>query len=280
MRIGVTIMPTERSIPLWDFARAAEELGFESVFVPEHTHIPAARQTPFPQGGELPDAYRRVFDPFVALAAAAMQTTTIRIGTGICLVTQHDPITLAKQVATLDHVSGGRFLFGVGAGWNREEMANHGTPPDQRWAVLRERVLAMTAIWTQDLAEYHGSHVSFDKIWSWPKPLQRPRPPLLLGGASRPALERVAELADAWMPIATDPATIAEQRRTLDDLAAAAGRDRVPVTVFSPPAQPGLLAEYARLGVERCVLGVPSADALEVLPRLRKYAARLGLSPG
>lgn len=279
MHVGITIMPTERSIPIWELAEAAEELGFESVFVPEHTHIPFDRQTPFPRGSEIPDAYRRVFDPFIALTAAAMRTSTIRLGTGVCVVTQHDPITLAKQVATLDQVSGGRFLFGVGAGWNREEMANHGTPPDARWAVLRERVLAMTEIWTKDLAEYHGSHVRFDKIWSWPKPLQRPRPPLLLGGASRTALARVAELADAWMPIATDPATIAAQGQALDELAVAAGRDRIPVTVFSPPPQLELLAAYARLGVDRCVLGLPSADAVEVLPRLRKYAARLGLSP-
>src|SRR3954471_13443147 len=174
-----------------DLGRAAEERGFESVFFPEHSHIPVSRDTPWPTGGDLPLEYSHALDPFVAMTAVAATTANLRIGTAICLVAQRDPIILAKQIASLDHLSGGRFLFGVGAGWNVEEMRNHGTDPATRWKLVRERVEAMTAIWTRDQASYHGDLVDFDPIWSWPKPAQRPRPPVLVGGGGPTVLKRV-----------------------------------------------------------------------------------------
>src|ERR671936_1276605 len=182
MRFGVAMFPTDYSMEPAELARMAEERGFESLFFPEHTHIPASRRTPYPPGGELPDEYSHTLDPFVALTAAAAATERLRIGTGICLVVERDPIVTAKEVASLDRLSGGRFLFGVGAGWNREEMANHGTDPRRRHELMRERVEAMKAIWTEDEASYHGRYVDFDRIWAWPKPLQRPHPPVIVGG--------------------------------------------------------------------------------------------------
>src|SRR4030081_1951329 len=182
MQFGVTMFLTEYPLPVTDLARAAEDLGFESYWAPEHTHIPVDRRSPWPGGAELPREYSHSLDPFLALTAAATVTKQLRLGTGWCLVVERDPITTAKEVATLDHLSGGRVLFGVGGGWNLEEMANHGTDPATRWKLLRERVEAMKAIWTQDDAEYHGELVDFDPIWSWPKPVQKPHPPVIVGG--------------------------------------------------------------------------------------------------
>src|SRR5919206_2840703 len=182
MKFGVTMFTTRYSIGPAELARAVEERGFESLFVPEHTHIPVSRRSPWPGGADLPDEYRETLDPFLALTAAAAATERLLLGTGICLVVERDPITTAKEVATLDHLSGGRFLFGVGAGWNAEEMQNHGTDPSTRFGLMRERVEAMKAIWTQDEAAYHGKHVDFDAMWSWPKPAQKPHPPILVGG--------------------------------------------------------------------------------------------------
>ena len=196
MHYGVCIFPTDYSIRIDELARAAEERGFESLFVTEHTHIPASRRTPFPGGTELPREYSHTLDPFVALTAAAAVTRTLKVGTGICLVIEHDPITLAKQVASLDVLSGGRFLFGIGGGWNAEEMENHGTAFKTRFRLLRERVLAMKEIWTKDAAAFHGEFVSFDPIWSWPKPAQTPHPPILLGGESGYTLQRVVDFCD------------------------------------------------------------------------------------
>jgi probable F420-dependent oxidoreductase len=181
MKFGVMLFPTDYSIGAAEIARAAEDLGFESLWFPEHTHIPRDH-TPWPGGPELPRHYSHSLDPFVGLAAATAVTTGLRLGTGICLVIQRDPITLAKEIASLDHLSNGRFLFGIGAGWNREEIENHGTNPKLRWRVLRERVLAMKEIWSRDEAEFHGEFVDFDPIWSWPKPIQKPHPPILMGG--------------------------------------------------------------------------------------------------
>lgn len=193
---------TDRSIGAPELARAAEERGFSSLFLPEHTHIPTSRGTPWPGGGELPDEYRRSVDPLVALAAAATVTTRIRLGTGICLVAQREPIVTAKAVATLDVVSGGRFTFGIGYGWNREEMEDHGVDPRRRRDVVREKVLAMEALWRDEAASFHGDHVSLDESWSWPKPVQAPRPPVMIGGAAGPTLfAHVAEYADGWIPI-------------------------------------------------------------------------------
>ncbi|HEV7363731.1 MAG TPA: TIGR03619 family F420-dependent LLM class oxidoreductase, partial [Solirubrobacteraceae bacterium] len=182
MRYGIAIFPADYAADPATIARLVEERGFESLFFPEHTHIPAGRRTPYPAGGELPEYYSRTYDPFVALTAAAAATERILLATGICLVIQRDPIVTAKEVASLDRLSAGRFLFGVGAGWNIDEMENHGTNPKARFSIMRERVDAMKAIWTEDEATYHGKHVDFDRIWSWPKPVQKPHPPVLVGG--------------------------------------------------------------------------------------------------
>src|SRR3982074_573220 len=183
-----------------ELAPATEQLGFESLWVAEHSHIPASRESQWPGGAELPKHYWHTLDPFVALTGAALAAKTIRVGTGICLVVQRDPIHTAKQVASLDLISNGRFLFGIGAGWNKEEMADHGTDFGTRLKLMRERVEAMKAIWTQDEAEYHGEMVNFDRMWCWPKPVQRPHPPILLGGNGPNTLKRVVRYADGWMP--------------------------------------------------------------------------------
>jgi probable F420-dependent oxidoreductase len=244
-----------------------EERGFESLFVAEHTHIPLSRRTPFPGGRELPREYKRTHDPFVALTAAAMATERLRIGTGVCLVIERDPIVTAKSVASLDQVSGGRLLFGVGAGWNLEEMANHGTLAGRRFGLMRERVEAMKAIWTNDEAEYHGRYVDFDPIWCWPKPLQKPHPPVLIGGMGRTVLERVLAFGDEWFPnhLGDDEKLIARIRK-LQILASEAGRSSVPVTLGRAPTEPEDIERYARVGVHRCVYWAPpptSAGAFE-----------------
>jgi probable F420-dependent oxidoreductase len=223
MKLGVAIFPTDYSIRPDDFARACEERGFESVWFPEHTHIPASRKTPYPAGGDLPEEYWHSHDPFVALMAAAAVTKTIRLATGICLVIERDPITTAKQVSSLDQLSGGRVLFGIGAGWNVEEMANHGTVFRHRWRVLRERVEAMKCIWTKEAAEYHGAFVDFDPIWQYPKPLQKPHPPIILGSASRKSLERVVDYCDGWVPIGFALPDLPGAIRDLHERATAAG---------------------------------------------------------
>jgi probable F420-dependent oxidoreductase len=278
MNFGVAVFPTDESIDPMTLAQAVEERGFESLFVPEHTHIPVQRATPWPGGAELPRRYYRVLDPFAALAAAAAVTRRLRLGTGICLVVQRDPITLAKQVASLDHLSGGRFLFGVGAGWNREEMANHGTNPTTRMALLRERVLAMKSIWANDQAEFHGEQVDFAPIFQWPKPVQRPHPPVLLGGSGPTVLARAVDYADAWFPTlrGADPEAIAARLPELHRLAADRGRPPLPVSIFNAPEQPAALARLTELGVERCVFVLPSAPAEQVLPVLDRVAALAG----
>jgi probable F420-dependent oxidoreductase len=200
MHIGAFIFPTEYSIRIDELARALEERNMESLFVTEHTHIPASRRTPWPGGGPLPREYAHTLDPFVGLAAAAAVTSRLRVGTGICLIIQHDPIVTAKEVATLDLLSNGRFLFGVGAGWNVEEIENHGTAFPTRFRVMRERVLAMKEIWTKEAAAFHGEFVRFDPMWSYPKPVQKPHPPVLLGGEGPHTLRRVVEFCDGWFP--------------------------------------------------------------------------------
>ena len=200
MDFGVSYFPTDESIEPAEMAQLCEQRGFESMFVTDHTHIPASRETPYPAGGDLPPEYARIHDPFVALATAAQATETIKLGTAVCLLVERDPIVTAKQAASIDALSGGRFLFGVGAGWNREEMANHGTDPRTRMKLLAERVEAMKAIWTQDEASYHGRFVDFDRIWSWPKPAQAPHPPVLVGGNGPTVLDRAEAFGDAWFP--------------------------------------------------------------------------------
>ncbi|MCC6417948.1 MAG: LLM class F420-dependent oxidoreductase [Gemmataceae bacterium] len=273
MKYGLIIFLTVDAIRVTDLARAAEELGFDLLLLPEHTHIPVARQSERHGLAPMPPEYPRIVAPFVSLGAAAAVTSRIKIGTGICLVAEHDPIILAKEVATLDHLSGGRFVFGVGGGWNAEEARNHGTDPTKRWSVMRERVLAMKRIWAEDEAAYHGEFVNFGPIWSWPKPLQKPHPPILVGGTGPHALQRVLEYGDEWMPSAgltheTRPVRIAELQR----LAAEAGRDPIPVTQFW--AEPTLkdLEHYQFAGVVRCVFQLPSNGRDAALRRIEELA--------
>jgi probable F420-dependent oxidoreductase len=254
MEHGVTTFPTHDAMRPGDLARLVEERGHRYLFFSEHTHIPASRETPFPGGEPLQRKYWNTYDPFLALTAAATATTGLRLGTGICLIAQRDPITTAKEVATLDHLSGGRFELGVGAGWNREEMRNHGTDPRTRFALMAERIDAMKAIWTQDEASFDGDHITFERIWSWPKPAQRPHPPVLVGGLGPTVLDRVLAFGDGWMPFPFDGMLdrIAELRRRADD----AGR-RVTVVISGAPADPATLERYRVAGVDRVLFELP-----------------------
>ena len=248
--------------------RACEERGFESLFWAEHTHIPVRSRRP--DGGST-RFYADTYDPFTALSAAAAVTSTLKLGTAVCLVIERDPITLAKEVASLDRLSGGRFLFGVGAGWNREEMADHGTDPRIRMALLADRVRAMREIWTRDEASYHGQFVDFDPLWSWPKPVQQPWPPVLVGGNGPGSEDRVLDFGDEWMPQSGPLADVAEFRRrvaSLRERAEAAGRGPIRVTVFGVPPDIGLLNEFAEAGADRCLLSLTGLDARETMTKL------------
>jgi probable F420-dependent oxidoreductase len=254
-------------------ARAAEEHGFESLFVPEHTHIPASRRSPWPGGGELPMEYAHTYDPFVALATAAAVTERLVIGTGVCLIVERDPITTAKEVASLDRLSGGRFIFGVGGGWNREEMEHHGTDPHTRFALMRERIMAMKAIWTQDEATYHGDYVNFDRVWSWPKPAQQPHPPILIGGNGPRTLERVLDYGNGWMPLAMDDRDGLTARIVqLRELAAERERGEVTVTLMGVRGREEDVAYWMEVGVDRVLFVLPPVTADENLPRIARYA--------
>ncbi len=277
MHIGAVIFATDYSIRIDELARALEERGFESLLLPEHTHIPASRRTPRPGGGELPKEYWLTYDPFVALSFAAAATSKLKLGTGICLVPQRDPIVTAKSVASLDMLSGGRFIFGMGGGWNHEEMENHGARYETRFKLLRERVLAMKAIWTEDAAAFHGEMVDFDPVWAYPKPVQKPHPPILLGGESDHTLARVVEFCDGWLPRASDSFDPVEGMARLRRAAAGVGRDMssLSLTVFRAPPEARALAAYAEAGVTRSLLALPSADRDTVLKRLDDYAPLL-----
>ena len=274
MHYGLTMFPTDYAMRPDDFARAAEERGFESVFFPEHTHIPASRRTPYPAGGELPPEYWHAHDPFVALAMAAAVTTRLKVATGICLVIERDPITLAKEVASLDHLSRGRVLFGIGGGWNAEEMENHGTVFATRWKLLRERVQAMKAIWQEEAAAYHGELVRFDPIWSYPKPQQKPHPPILLGGHGEAALRRVVAYCDGWLPISFAAGDLQRRIADLHRIANEKGRDprSISISVFWAPADRDTIESYAKLGVERVIFPLPSEGRDQILPKLDQYA--------
>ena len=276
MDFGVTMFATDYSMGPVELARACEDRGFESLFFVEHTHIPASRRTPYPGGGDLPKEYSHTIDPFVGLAAAAAVTERLKVGTGVCLVIEHDPIVLAKKVASLDHLSGGRFLFGIGGGWNREEMENHGTDPKKRWRVLKERVEAMKAIWTQDEAEYHGEFVDFDPIWSWPKPVQKPHPPVLMGGYGPTTFERILDYADGWLPIGTRVTELGERIAELQKLAAERGRAEIPVSVFGARMRAEDVERLGEAGVGRVIFWLPPAEADTVLPLLDRGAALIG----
>ena len=273
MNFGVMMFPTDESIGLVELGRAVEEHGFESLFFPEHTHIPTSRRTPFGGGGELPEEYKRTLDPFVALGAVAAATKQLKIGTGICLVIQRDPIVLAKEVASLDHASGGRFLFGIGGGWNEDEIENHGTPFRLRWRILRERVLAMKEIWTKDEAEFHGQYVNFDPIWAWPKPAQKPHPPVIMGGDGPKAIEGLLDYCEEWLPRpGRSGEPFAESVAKVQRQAAEAGRGPIPMSVFGAQPEPKAFEEYQQLGARRCLMRLPSAPSEEVLPILKKHA--------
>lgn len=271
-RFGVTMFPTDKAIQPVPLARAVEERGFDSLFFPEHTHIPAARQTPFPGGGDLPEHYWRTHDPFVALSACAAVTSRILLGTGICLVIERDPITLAKEVASLDLISAGRVVLGIGAGWNREEMENHGANFKHRWAQVREKVLAMKAIWRDDAAEFHGDWVNFDAVWSWPKPVQPGGPPIWIGANSPWVFDRVAEYADGWMPIGGLGSGNMER---LTEALAKRGRkvEDLDLALFGAPASEEQLRGRIDQGFDHLIFNLPSADADTVLPLLDRFAA-------
>jgi probable F420-dependent oxidoreductase len=272
MRVGLSTFPTTYSITAVALAQAAEERGFDSLWVVEHTHVPASRRTPYPMGGELPSIYWESYEPFTFLAQAAAVTTDLRIGTGVCLVPEHHPISLAKRVASLDAISNGRFLFGIGGGWLAEELENHGVAFADRWKVLREHVLAMQACWTDKDAEFHGEFVDFDPVWVEPKPVSQPHPPVYIGATSTWAMQRIAEYAQGWYPVHVPEfeerlkllAVECEKRdRSIDDI------DIALVTMISSADQ---LAELQAKGVNRVVLSLPTADADESLGVLDSYA--------
>jgi len=279
VRYGLTMFATDRSMDVRDLADAAEARGFDSLWLPEHTHIPVSRRTPPPTGqAELPEEYRRCLDPLVALAAAAASTTTIRLGTGVLLPAQREPIVTAKAVATLDHLSGGRVSLGVGFGWNEDELEHHGVAMGERRAVAREHVLAMQALWAEDEGAFVGQHVQISPSWSWPKPVQRagdgrPGVPVLLGGGAGPTLfAHLAEYADGWIPIGGAGLTEAIPRYR--EAVAAAGRDpdAMDVIPFGSLPDPGKLDHFERIGVTECVLRLPSAPRDVVLPILDEHA--------
>ncbi len=274
MHVGIFYFPTDYGIDIRELARAAEERGFESLLLPEHTHIPTSRRTPYPMGGELPKAYSHTHDPFVALSFAAAATTKILLGTGICLIPQRDPIVTAKCVASLDQLSNGRFLFGIGGGWNVDEMENHGARYETRFKLMRERILAMKALWTQDEAAFHGEMVNFDPVWLYPKPAQRPHPPILLGGSSDHTLKRVVEFCDGWMPVARPGFNAKEAMARLRQAASAGGRDfsTLGLSVFGAQADKAVLAEHREAGVQRALLPIPDLTRDEILGVLDKYA--------
>lgn len=279
MRYGVTLFATDKSIGIVDLAKAVEERGLDSVWVPEHTHIPTSRRTPYPGSpdGVLPDEYRRCLDPFVALTAAAIAAPTIRVGTGILLVAQHDPIVTAKEVATIDFVTGGRFSLGIGFGWNEDEMNDHGTDYKSRREIGRERVLAMRKLWTEEEASFEGQHVQLPPSWAWPKPVQPGGPPVLIGGAAGPKLfHHIAEYADGWIPIGGRGLTdaIPKLRAVVEE----AGRDpsTLQITPFGSIPDHGKLDHFESIGVTECVFQLPSATADVVLPLLDKQAAIVG----
>jgi probable F420-dependent oxidoreductase len=280
MRFGLIMYPTHRAMDPVSLGRAAEERGFESLFVSEHTHIPTNSRRPGTDGPL--DGYAHAYDPFVALSMVAATTSTLKVGTGVCLVVQRDPIITAKEVASLDHLSGGRMLFGVGAGWNREEMTNHGTHPADRMSVLSERVHAMREIWANDQASYHGRYVNFDPIWSWPKPVTKPHPPILVGGNGPAVEDRVLDFGDEWLPQGVTRENVgafAKRAAALQRRAGLLGRGPVPITLSGARADQVSVDAYAAVGITRCLFVLPAQGPERVLPvldRLAKFVAERG----
>jgi probable F420-dependent oxidoreductase len=272
VRFGVTISATDLSIGPAELAREVEARGFDSMFVPEHTHIPTALRTPYPFGGPLPDEYRRALDPFVALSFAAAATSRIRLGTGVCLVAQRDAIVTAKEVASLDHLSDGRFVFGIGFGWNREEMADHGVEYGKRRELVREKMLAMHTLWKKEEASFQGEHVRLEPSWAYPKPIQKPHPPVLIGGAPGPVLfSHIAQYADGWMPVggARLSKNLAQLRQLFESAERDPGAIEVVTITWTPSA--GKLAHFRDVGVTEAVMNLPSSGRDNVLSVLDEY---------
>ncbi|HET8995276.1 MAG TPA: LLM class F420-dependent oxidoreductase [Acetobacteraceae bacterium] len=277
MHFGAAMFFTDYSMSPAELAQALEQRGFESVWAPEHSHIPTSRRSAWPGGGDLPKQYYDVMDPFVTLAVAAAATKTLKVGTGVCLVNQRDPIQTAKLVASLDQVSAGRFLFGIGVGWNAEEMENHGTEFSSRAKLVRERVEAMKLIWTKSKAEYHGEFVNFTELMTWPKPVQKPHPPVIVGGAFPHGARRAVRYGDGWIPLAGraqygDAFDVVPKFR---EMLKEAGRDPAscPVSIFNAPEDADTLKRYRELGVQRVSVSVPAAKSDVVLPILDRWAA-------
>lgn len=265
MKVGISTFVTDDGIGAIPLAKAIEERGFDSVFIAEHTHIPASRKSPYPRGGDLPAKYYRTLDPFVTLTAMATVTEDLLLGTGVTLLMERDTITTAKEVASVDFVSGGRFLFGIGVGWNREEMANHGTDPKTRGRLVDEQLAAMREIWTNEPAEYHGEFVSFDPIYQRPKCVQKPHAPIFVGGGE-PAFDRIIQHGDAWLANGLTPDRLAPLMQKLNDKA---GRE-IPVTVFSGKAEN--LDAYAEFGIGRALISLETAPEDETIRNLGEYA--------
>jgi probable F420-dependent oxidoreductase len=271
MDFGVGYFPTHDGIGPGPLARMVEERGQESLVFAEHTHIPASRESPYPAGGDLPPKYWHCYDLFVALTAAAAATSRLRVGSGICLIVERDPIVTAKEVASIDHLSGGRLLFGVGAGWNREEMRNHGTDPRTRMTLMRERVEAMKAIWTQEEASYAGEYVAFERIWSHPKPAQRPHPPVLIGGHGPTVLDRVLSFGDGWLPnYGGDEHFFAR----LSELQARAERP-IEAHILGMPADPRELERVRDAGARRALHWLPAGSRSTVEAALERWEAAI-----
>ena len=279
MHFGAAMFFTDYSMAAGDLGRALEQRGFESLWAPEHSHIPVSRASPFPNGGDLPKQYYDVMDPFVTLTAAAAATQTLKVGTGVCLVQQRDPIQTAKLVASIDQVSAGRFLFGVGSGWNAEEMADHGTAFKSRHKVARERIEAMKVIWTESKAEYHGEFVDFDPMMAWPKPVQKPYPPVIVGGAFPYGARRAIRYGDGWVPHASRPeyGDVSDFLPQFHKMATEAGRDpaSLPVTMFRVVEELDRLRHYRDIGIARVVITLPSAGANEVMPIIDRWAEKM-----
>jgi probable F420-dependent oxidoreductase len=276
MKFSASMFFTDYSMGPAELAQALEARGFEAMWAPEHSHIPLSRKTPFIFGGELPKKYYDVMDPFVSLTAAAVATKTLKVGTGVCLITQRDPIQTAKLVASIDQVSGGRFLFGIGNGWNQDEIEDHGTVFATRHKLARERIEAMKAIWTQSKAEYHGEFVNFDPMMTWPKPVQKPHPPILVGGAFPYSARRAIRYGDGWMPQVTEYAKqeLADLIPPFREMAVKAGRDpdSLPITVWGRGPDVEMMKRYRDLGVDRVATSLDSEKADKILPILDRWA--------
>jgi probable F420-dependent oxidoreductase len=281
MKYGIFTFPTEYSIRVDQLARAVEERGFESLWLPEHTHIPVQRRSPYPEGGPLPKDYLHIADPFVGLAAAAAVTRKIKLGTAVCLVVEHDPIVLAKKAASLDFLCGGRFIFGIGIGWNAEEMENHGTVFKTRYQLLRERIEAIKRIWCNDQPEYHGRFVNFDRIQSFPKPVHKPHPPIFFGGDTPLARQRVVDNYDGWIPTIMRTADFLAGIEHIRNLAYERGRNprSIEICIVWPRPDRKILDRYEAAGVDRVMLGLPSEGADAVLCRLDDCVKLAGLEP-